>query len=69
MYLVDDSLDGGDPEKLIRKNLKVIFDEELIGWCTDENAWPQIMDLRVVKPWFHVKVHDIVLDIGKSCRL
>lgn len=32
MYLVDDSLDGDDPEKLIKRNFKVIFEEELAGW-------------------------------------
>ena len=66
MYLVDDSLDGDDPEKLIKKNFKVIFEEELAGWYTDEEAWPKKMDLRVFKQWFHVKVHEIVVDIGKK---
>ena len=66
IYLVDDSLDGDDPEKLIKKNFKVIFEEELAGWYTDEEAWPKKMDLRVFKQWFHVKVHEIVVDIGKK---
>lgn len=44
MYLVDDSLDGDDPEKLIKKNFKVIFEEVLAGWYTDEEAWPKKMD-------------------------
>ena len=33
---------------------------------TDEEAWPKKMDLRVFKQWFHVKVHEIVVDIGKK---
>ena len=66
MYLVDDSLDGDDPETLIKKNFKVIFEEELAGWYTDEEAWPKKMDLRLFKQWFHVTVHEIVLDIGKK---
>ena len=41
VYLVDDSLDGDDPEKLIKKNFKVIFEEELAGWYTDEEACPK----------------------------
>ena len=63
---VDASEDGDDPEKLIKKNFKVIFEEELAGWYTDEEAWPKKMDLRVFKQWFHVKVHEIVVDIGKK---
>ena len=66
MYLVDDSLNGDDPEKLIKKNFKVIFEEELAGWYTDEETWPDKMDLRLFMQWFHVTVHGIVLDIGKK---
>ena len=66
VYLVDASEDGDDPEKLIKRNFKVIFEEELAGWYTDEEAWPKKMDLRVFKQWFHVKVHEIVVDIGKK---
>lgn len=66
MYLVDASEDGDDPEKLINKNFRGIFEEELAGWYTDEEAWPKKMDLRVFKQWFHVKVHEIVVDIGKK---
>ena len=66
VYLVDASEDGDDPEKLIKRNFKVIFEEELAGWYTDEETWPKKMDLRVFKQWFHVKVHEIVVDIGKK---
>ena len=38
VYLVDASEDGDDPEKLIKRNFKVIFEEELAGWYTDEEA-------------------------------
>ena len=31
VYLVDDSLDGDDPERLIKRNFNVIFEEELAG--------------------------------------
>ena len=68
VYLVDASEDGDDPEKLIKRNFKVIFEEELAGWYTDEEVWPKKMDLRLFKQWFHVKVHDVVLDIGKKLK-
>ena len=66
VYLVDASVDGDDPEKLIKKNFKVIFAEELAGWYTDEDTWPPKIDLRDFKKWFHVNVHEIILDIGKK---
>ena len=50
VYLVDASEDGDDPEKLIKRNFKVIFEEELAGWYTDEEAWPKKMVLPGF-PW------------------
>ena len=69
VYRVDASEDGHDPEKLIKRNFKVIFEEELAGWYTDEEAWPKKMDLRLFMQWFHVKVHELVLDIGKELSI
>lgn len=54
--------------KADQEEFQGIFDYELVGWCTDGNAWPRIVGLRVVMPWFYVKVHAIALDIGKNCR-
>ena len=34
------------------------------GGRSDEDAWPKKMDLRVFKPWFHVTMYEITLDIG-----
>ena len=65
-YLVDDSEDGNEPEYLILKNFKAIFEEELHGWCTDESIWPQKRDLKTFRQWFTVTVHGIVLDLGKK---
>ena len=65
-YLVDDSEDGSEPDSLVRKNFKSIFEEELSGWYTDESMWPQKRDLKTFRQWFTVTVHGIVLDLGKK---
>ena len=63
-YLVTDTEDGMDPEKLIKKNFKAIFEEELTGWIVDESIWPQKRDLRTFKQWFQATVHEIVYDLS-----
>ena len=63
-YLVEDTQDGMDPEKLIQKNFKTIFEEELNGWIIDESMWPQKRDLRVFKQWFQITVREIVYDLS-----
>ena len=66
IYLVRDSDYGDDPAKLIRKNFKVIFEEELNGWIIDESTWPAKRDLKTFKAWFEVKIHEIVFDMDDS---
>ena len=41
VYLVDASEDGDDPEKLIKRNFKVIFEEELAGWSRMRRHGPR----------------------------
>ena len=50
----------------MRMTLNDFLTEEVRG--TDEEVWPKKMDLRLFKQWFHVKVHDVVLDIGKKLK-
>lgn len=66
IFLVYDSEYGDDSAKLIRKNFKAIFEEELNGWIIDESAWPAKRELRTFKAWFEVKIHEIVFDLDNS---
>lgn len=68
-YLVDDSEDGDEPEKLLRKNCKVIFEEELSSWYMDESTWPPKRDLKTFRQWFDARVHSVVIDIGKHAPI
>lgn len=66
IYLVYNSDDGDDSAKLIRKNFKTIFEEELNAWIIDESAWPTKRDMKTFKAWFEVKIHEIVFDMDDS---
>ena len=62
-YLVPD-VEGGDAEeKIIRRYFKIIFDQELSSWWTNEDDWPQNRDLKTFREWFHAEFHFLVLDL------
>ena len=64
VYLVDDYDMEGEKVRIIEKNYKEIFEEELNSWITDESAWPKKRDLKTFKEWFHVDFHSIVFDLS-----
>jgi len=65
-YMVDDTEDGLEPDKLIKKNFKAIFEEELNGWIIDVSMWPPKWDLQTFHKWFQVTVHSQIFYIGKQ---
>lgn len=64
-YMVDDTEDGLDPEKLIKNNFKALFEGELNGWIVDESIWPSRRDLQTFQKWFQVTVHGQIFDLGE----
>ena len=64
VYLVHDPELEGEMDKLVAKNYREIFEEELFGWFTDESAWPKKRDLKTFKQWFQVDFHSMVLDLS-----
>ena len=65
-YLVDEVLDPGDEERMLRKYHKQIFENELAGWTTDESEWPVRRGFKTFLEWFEVEFHSVVLDLGKG---
>lgn len=57
-----------DQESLnyVKKFYRTIFDYELYGWHTDENAWPQKRTFKLFQEWFNIEFHSEVIDFGKG---
>lgn len=55
-----------NPEELLTKYYKEIFEAELEGVHLDENDWPQKRTLKVFNEWFDVKISDWVMDMSKQ---
>ncbi len=63
-YLINQIYDNAP--KVIKKHYKEIFENELIGVCTDENEWPKVRSFKVFTTWFDYELSDWVFDLSNQ---
>lgn len=63
-YLIPEFEDDKQRDKVLKKLFGVIFEEQLAGWWTKEEDWPQIRDLRTFRKWFDLQFHSVVEDLA-----
>jgi hypothetical protein len=64
VYLVsEDDADGDDAvESWVRLNFELLFENELEGWYTDPDLWPQDRSYELFREWFSVECHSMLVD-------
>lgn len=62
-YLIDE---GDNFIKFVEKHYQRIFEEELDGWMTDPDEWPQKRTLKMFKEWFDVEICEMVYDLSNK---
>ena len=62
-YLIPEVWDASDQEELLESYYDVLFEQQLVGWWTDETAWPQKRNLKMFLDWFEVEFHSLVFDL------
>lgn len=55
-----------DIEKWLKRNYAAIFENELWGWCTDRELWPEDRSLEAFKRYFSVRFCPEVYDTEKE---
>lgn len=63
-YLLPEFDDESDVEEWIEENHGWLFEFQLSTWTEDESAWPAVRDLKAFREWFHLDIHNTVVDIG-----
>ncbi|MGB3948602.1 MAG: hypothetical protein WBM13_11505 [Bacteroidia bacterium] len=63
-YLTNEIVDN--PEKILKKYYKEIFEMELEGMWVDENDWPQNRTLKLFNEWFNYEISDFVIDLSSK---
>jgi hypothetical protein len=64
--LIPEKFDEYSYEQFLKKNYKIIFEEELAAWMIDPATWPSKIDYDMFKLWFHIIVSETVLDLGND---
>lgn len=62
-YLIPEFEDDDQRDRILRKFFILIFEDQLAGWWTREEDWPQKRDLRTFKKWFDLQIHSVVEDL------
>jgi hypothetical protein len=62
-YLLPEPEDDDDLESILPQCFDLIFEEELIGWRSNEKDWPSVRDLPTFLSWFDVQLRSIVIDL------
>ncbi len=44
----------------------LLFEQELVGWSQDEDAWPTKRDFHTFLEWFDIEFHSMVLDLAEG---
>ena len=52
------------PTTTLRRHFNEVFEEQLLGWSTDESEWPPRRTLAMFQEWFDVALGDMVFDLS-----
>ncbi|NNE35614.1 MAG: hypothetical protein HKN13_10265 [Rhodothermales bacterium] len=63
VYLVPEYEDDDEAMAVLSRAYEMIFEEELNGWHTVVEDWPQNRTLATFLEWFDVEFHSIVDDL------
>lgn len=63
VYLIPEPEDDADAERILQEVYPHVFENELDGWWTDEDAWPAQRTFEVFSEWFSVEIHTIIVDL------
>lgn len=63
VYLIPSYDDVFEAWEFLSNIYEKIFENELLGWNTDETTWPKQRSLAMFKAWFDIELHSIVEDL------
>lgn len=62
-YLIPSFEDDDEAWEIVEDIYAEVFERELEGWHTDEDAWPQNRTFAMFKEWFDIELHSVVEDL------
>ncbi|MCK5247679.1 hypothetical protein KAR02_12305 [Candidatus Bipolaricaulota bacterium] len=62
-YLLPVYMDDDEQDEVLAQYYDLLFEEELAGWWTAKDDWPENRSLEMFKSWFDVDFHSVVVDL------
>jgi hypothetical protein len=63
IYLIPECDTPGDVEDVLQELCDEIFCEQLAGWYTDTETWPEDRSFEVFRRWFDYQHHSMLVDL------
>jgi hypothetical protein len=64
IYLVPESDYTYEYTEWIKKNYRIILENELSEWCTDEKKWPKNLSYELFNQFYDFKISEVIYDLG-----
>jgi len=65
VYLIEEEA-AENLEEMLKANFRVFFENELRGWYTAEELWPEKLTYALFRKWFNAECHSVIEDFGVS---
>lgn len=66
VYLIPEFNTPDEGMKYVKENFRDIFENELFGWCEDEETWPRDLSWEFFERCFHFSWQSVVLDMTEG---
>jgi hypothetical protein len=63
LYLLAESESDEDAESLLAKSCARIFEEQLDGWHSAPESWPEDRSIENFRRWFTFSFHSMIVDL------
>ena len=63
IYLVPQFDCTEDAMEWLSSNFEYFFEQQLFGWCTDENLWPKDRTWEMFQEWVYISFQSCVYDV------
>jgi hypothetical protein len=64
IYLIPECDTPADVDNVLRELCDEIFPEQLAGWYTDTETWPEDRSFNVFCRWFDYQQHSMLVDLS-----
>ena len=66
VYLIPQLDSTEESLAFLKQNFTPFLEEELVGWCEDDDQWPKKHDWKLFEEWLEYEIHSMVTDMDEG---